>query len=153
MRVDGGLAGNPINLNSIHNNGGAGIELVNGGNLGLGAPTVTGASCQGPVTGTSCAGCVIEVFSDAAGEGRIYEGTTTAHAATGDFSWTGTPSGPNVTATATDGVGNTSPFSAPASIGTCNAAPTAAFSVNPTTGMPSDVFHTRNVLLPLVMRW
>ena len=140
VRVDGGLAGNPINVNSIHDNGGAGIELVNGGNLGLGAPTITQASCQGPVTGTSCAGCTIEIFSDAADEGRIYEGTTTAHATTGNFSWSGTPNGPNVTATATDGV-RTSPFSAPWNTGTCNAAPTAVFTVNPTTGTQSTVFN------------
>jgi CSLREA domain-containing protein len=86
VRVDGGLAGNPINVNSIHDNAGAGIELVNGGNFELGAPTITQASCQGPVAGTSCTGCTVEIFSDAADEGRIYEGTTTADGATGAFS-------------------------------------------------------------------
>jgi CSLREA domain-containing protein len=140
IRVDGGLAGNPINVNSIHDNAGAGIELVNGGNFELGAPTNTQASCQGPVAGASCSGCTIEIFSDAAEEGRIYEGTTTADGATGAFSWSGTPSGPNVTATATTSAGATSPFSAPFNTGTCNAQPTAAFNVNPTTGITNTVF-------------
>ena len=55
----------------------------------------------------------VEVYSDAADEGRVYEGTTTAHATTGAFSWNGIPSGPNVTVTATDSQGNTSEFSTP----------------------------------------
>jgi hypothetical protein len=140
VRVDGGLAGNPISINSIHDNDGPGIELVNGGNFELGAPTITQASCQGPVAGTSCPGCTVEIFSDVADEGRIYEGTTTADGATGAFSWSGTPSGPNVTATATTSTGATSPFSTPFNTGTCNTPPTAAFSVNPTTGITDTVF-------------
>jgi hypothetical protein len=98
--------------NAIFSNGDKGIELVSNGNSELSAPTITQASCQ-QVEGSACAGCTVEIYSDAADEGRVYEGTTTAHASTGAFSWNGIPSEPNVTATATNSQGNTSEFSAP----------------------------------------
>jgi parallel beta-helix repeat protein len=125
VRVDDGLAGNPINANSIHDNAGPGIELVNGGNFELGAPAVTQASCQaqpgdqGQVQGTGCPGCTIEIFSDIADEGGIYEGATTADANSGAFDWNGTINGPYVTATATTAAGATSAFSAPLASGPC----------------------------------
>lgn len=121
VRVDGASATfNTITQSSIHDNSGKGIELANGGNAGLSTPTISQASCQGPVEGSACAGCTIEVFSDAADEGRVYAGTTTAHSILPSFSWSGTVSGPNVTVTATDSQGNTSEFSAPFNVGTCN---------------------------------
>ena len=125
IRIDGGLAGNPINANSIYANAGPGIELINGGNFGLGAPSITQASCQaqaggqGQVQGMSCAGCTIEIFSDSADEGQSYEGTTTADPSTSAFVWNRTLHGPNVTATATTATGATSAFSAPVSSGVC----------------------------------
>jgi hypothetical protein len=78
----------------------------------------------------------VEVFSDAADEGAIYEGATAANAA-GNWTFTkpGGLTGPYVTATATDGAGNTSEFSAPVSV-----APTPTATVTPTrtpTGSPS----------------
>jgi parallel beta-helix repeat protein len=140
--VDGASAiANTITTNSIHDNDGPGIELVNGGNHGLGAPTINQASCQGPVIGTSCAGCTVEIFSDNADEGRVYEGSTTADATTGAFSWSGMVNGPNVTATSTHPVGHTSSFATPFNVGTCNTAPTAAFTVNPDSGTTSTVFN------------
>ena len=161
VQVDGGTAGNPININSIHDNGGAGIALVNGGNLGLGAPSITQASCKGPVTGSSCAGCTVEIFSDTADEGRYFEETVTADAVTGVFSWSGTPNGPYVTATASDGLGNSSAFSAPFDVGSCNSAPTAAFTVAPSDGSTSTLFYfdatgsndLENSLPALEVRW
>lgn len=123
VRVDGSCA-NPFHANSIHDNSGDGIELVNGGNLGLAAPTITLASCfgqpqtPGVVQGTACPGCTVEIFSDLADEGRTFEGSTEAHATTGAFSWNGMLVGPNVTATNTK-VGATSPFSTPTSTGVC----------------------------------
>jgi parallel beta-helix repeat protein len=125
VRIDGGLAGNPINANSIHDNVGAGIELVNGGNFGLGAPTLTQATCQAQlgeqaqVQGMSCQGCTVEIFSDAADEGHFYEGTTTADANSGAFTWNGVLHGPHVTSTATTPAGATSAFSAPLDTGPC----------------------------------
>ncbi|HEX6383382.1 MAG TPA: right-handed parallel beta-helix repeat-containing protein [Anaerolineae bacterium] len=125
VRIEAGLAGNPISANSIHDNVGPGIELVNGGNFELGAPALTQASCQaqpgdqGQVQGMGCLGCTIEIFSDTDGEGRIFEGTTTADANTGIFSWQGTFNGPNVTATATTAASATSAFSTPFPVSAC----------------------------------
>jgi hypothetical protein len=101
-----------ISENSIHDNGGKGIELVDGSNAGLSRPTITQASCS-QVAGTACAGCTVEVFSDAADEGRVYEGSTKTNATSTSFSWSGQVTGPNVTVTAWDSMGNTSEFSAP----------------------------------------
>ena len=86
IRVNGG-AWNAITLNSIHDNNGPGISLVDGGNWDLAAPTISQASCQGTVAGTSCAGCTVETFSDGADEGRVFEAATTANASSGAFSW------------------------------------------------------------------
>lgn len=143
IRVEGATAtGNTIAANSIHDNGGKGIELVSGGNAGLTAPTITQAGCTGPVAGTACAGCIVDIFSDGADEGRVYEGYANADASTGAWSWSGTPSGPYVTATARDASNNTSEFSTPFSTTTtCNTAPSAAFTVTPITGTTSTVFN------------
>jgi hypothetical protein len=109
--VDGAsTTGNPIRGNSIHSNGGLGIENINGGNTELPPPTVSAA---GSASGTACAGCTVDIYSDDADEGRIYHGYTVADGL-GDWSFPGAVTGPNVTATATDGSGNTSEFSPPA---------------------------------------
>jgi hypothetical protein len=100
-------SGNAIRGNSIHSNAREGIFSQEGGNAGLPAPEVTAAN---PVSGTACPGCTIDIYSDAADEGRVYEGSTTADAG-GRFTFDEEVSGPFVTATATDGGGNTSPFS------------------------------------------
>jgi parallel beta-helix repeat protein len=115
IRVDGSVVttlGNRITQNAIFSNGGKGIELVSGGNSELSAPIISQVSCH-QVEGSACAGCTVEIFSDAADEGRVYKGATTAHSTLQTFSWSGSMIGPNVTATATDGQGNTSEFSAP----------------------------------------
>ena len=106
---DSGTTGNTIRGNSIHSNGGKGIENVDGGNIELAPPVITGF---GSVMGTACPNCTIDVYSDDEDEGRVYEGSTTADNA-GDWTFDGSPEGPNVTATATDAAGNTSEFSAP----------------------------------------
>jgi hypothetical protein len=77
--------GNTITQNSIHGNARLGIELDNGGNSELAAPVITGFDLgAGVVTGTACANCTVEVFSDSSDEGEVYEGQTTADGA-GDF--------------------------------------------------------------------
>ncbi len=112
VMVDGSdSTGNTISHNSITANGGLGIDNLNGGNTELIPPTIVSASCSS-VSGTAPANSTVEIFSDPADEGKRYEGTTTADA-TGAFTWTGSITGPNVTATATDGAGNTSEFSDP----------------------------------------
>ncbi len=108
VRVEGDTTvGNTIRGNSIHSNARTGISSEDGGNAGLAAPQLTAAS---PVSGTACANCIIDVYSDAGDQGKVYEGTTTADA-TGHFTFEKETAGPFVTATATDAEGNTSPFS------------------------------------------
>jgi CSLREA domain-containing protein len=113
-----GASGNTITRNRIHSNVDRGIALLGGGNAGLAAPEITVAMAS-YVSGKACAGCTIEVFSDENGEGAVYEGTTTAgENGTWSLGEPGGVAGPNLTATATDGTGNTSEFSAPASLQT-----------------------------------
>jgi len=104
--------GNTIRGNSIHSNGGKGIELFAGGNTELAPPTITGF---GSVMGTAYPNCTIDVYSDEEDEGQVYEGSTTANGA-GNWSFSGSLEGPNITATATDAAGNTSEFSAPVAL-------------------------------------
>ncbi len=133
VRVQGsGSTNNFISANSIHDNVGLGIDLFDGGNSNQPAPTVTAGGCATAISGTACNGCLVEIFSDAAEEGWHYEGPATADATTGAFSWSGTPAGPKITATASSAfLGSTSEFSAPYDIGTCNGVPTASFTFTP----------------------
>jgi hypothetical protein len=93
-----------------------GIVLFYGGSAELAAPAIT-AVTDSSISGKSCATCAIEVFSDADSEGAIYEGTTTAAS---NITWSidksGGVAGPSVTATVTDGTGNSSEFSTPANV-------------------------------------
>jgi hypothetical protein len=54
----------------------------------------------------------VDIYSDDEDEGRVYEGSTTANGA-GNWSFSASPGGPHVTATATDAAANTAEFSAP----------------------------------------
>ena len=114
--IDGAASlNNTITQNSLHDNSHSGIVNKEGGNAELAPPVITQFAGGNNVGGTACAGCVIEIFSDDANEGRVWEGTVTADGA-GQFSFT-KPGGfslSNVTATATDAAGNTSEFSAEA---------------------------------------
>jgi len=115
VQVDGDTTvGNTITQNSIHSNGGLGINLTNGSNNHIAAPTVFDAICT-VGGGYSFPNRTIEAFSDLNGEGRFYESTTDS-GSLGTFAFS--PAGdifryPNVTLTATDASGNTSEFSAP----------------------------------------
>lgn len=103
---------NTLSQNSIYANGGAGIELADGGNTELAAPRITTADmAAGTVSGTACPDCIVEVFSDDADQGRVYEGTAVADS-NGDWAFDkGEPFGaPGLTSTATDADGNTSEF-------------------------------------------
>ena len=74
---DSNSFGNLISQNSIHNNGWMGIFLWAGGNRELAAPVILNSDLNaGTVTGTACASCTVEIFSDAGGEGGKYEGQT-----------------------------------------------------------------------------
>ncbi|HEY70995.1 MAG TPA: CSLREA domain-containing protein [Anaerolineae bacterium] len=129
---------NSIRRNSIYGNTGLGIDLgtvgVNpndpgdtdmGANALLNFPVITSAGTTG-VSGTACAGCVVELFvSDqdpsGHGEGRTYIDAATADAG-GNFTipaFFPIASCTRVTATATDASGNTSEFSENQIIGFC----------------------------------
>jgi PKD repeat protein len=108
---------NTITQNSIHSNTRDGILLADGGNTGLYPPTVFDFDLTvGMVNGFACAGCTVEVFSDSADEGEVYEGQATADS-NGVFDFTKGVSftEPHLTASATDTDGNTSWFSSPTS--------------------------------------
>lgn len=108
--IDGsGTLYNTITQNSIYKNGGKGISLSSGGNGGIVSPVIAGV---GSVWGTTFPNATVEIFSDPLDEGMTYEATVLADES-GSFTWSGTPGGPFVTATATDENGNTSEFSDP----------------------------------------
>ena len=100
---------NTITQNSITGNDDTGFDFYDTGTSELSRPTITSVSVLS-VHGTAVPNATVEIFSDPEDEGQIYEGTTTADVS-GNFTWIGTVSGPNVTATATDETGNTSGFS------------------------------------------
>ena len=119
---------NTITHNSIYNNGsgktGRGIQLLNHSNHSVAPPVLgpTGVSLTA-ATGTACAGCTVEAFlaapdaADAsaglAGQGKVFLGSTIVPAS-GAFTVGLKPTltaGTKVTATVTDGAGETSQFS------------------------------------------
>lgn len=105
--VDGATSlGNRIRHNSIHSNGGLAIDLTNGGNGGIIPPVITAVSGAG-VSGVACSGCSVDVFSDAQNESRTHVGSAQATIG-GAWSLAVAPGGPNVTATATDTLGDSS---------------------------------------------
>ncbi|HUV31738.1 MAG TPA: dockerin type I domain-containing protein [Acidobacteriota bacterium] len=127
--------GNKITQNSIHNNGGLGIDLQNDGvtlndpgdlddkgNEEMNFPVITGASFSGgttTITGTYEASMTtVEVFKaqldpTGYGEGEIYLGDAVLDGGGGwTLSTTALAAGDFVTATATDGANNTSEFCA-----------------------------------------
>ncbi len=108
VRVEGlNAVRHTVRRNSIHSNGGKGIETLDGGNTELAPPAIT---ATGPIAGTACANCVIEIFSDSVDEGRVYHASVQADGS-GAWAYAGAVTGPFVTATATDAAGNTSEFS------------------------------------------
>ena len=106
---DEDTTGNTIRGNSIYSNSRGSIVSEDGGNLGLAPPVITAVD---PVQGTACANCIVDIYSDSADEGEVYEGSTTADA-DGRFTFDKAPSGPYITATATEADGSTSVFSEP----------------------------------------
>ena len=146
--TEAGTVGNTITQNSIHSTQSWGIRLTAGGNNQLARPIVFSAQAT-QVSGTACPNCTIEVFSDADDQGAVYEGTTVAgYAGNWTFTKPGGLSGPSVTATSTDGDGNTSPFSAPVRL----AQPTATPTNTATPTRTSPVTPVAVVYLPLVIR-
>lgn len=119
VRVTGAVAtGNRLSQNAIWANG-FGIGLGDGANAGIQPPAILGGD-SAAVSGTACAGCMVEIFSDAGGQGRDWEGDTTADSS-GNWTFSGGVRGPNVTAVNIDSAGNTSEFSLPWAPGSSNA--------------------------------
>jgi hypothetical protein len=48
-----------------------------GGNIEIAPPTIAAVD---PVQGTACANCIVDIYSDSANEGQVYEGSTIADA-------------------------------------------------------------------------
>ena len=125
---DPGTDGNTITRNSIFANGGLGIDLDptgvspndagdgdSGPNQQLNFPVLSSAT-RTSVRGTACSGCRVEVFiadpdPSGFGEGRTFLAAAVADGS-GNFTVaiSGVSAGQTVTATATDGQGNTSEF-------------------------------------------
>ncbi len=101
---------NSILTNSITANDSDGIVL-DGGNEMLSAPTIQTVT-DTSVSGTSLPNSLIQIFGDPDDEGELILGEVSCDGI-GHFSWTGIITGNNITATATDQNGNTSPFSEP----------------------------------------
>jgi CSLREA domain-containing protein len=104
-----GTTGNVIRGNSIHSNRTRAIGTQDGGNAELAPPSITESA---PIAGTACPNCTVDIYSDAANQGEVYEGWTVADAE-GHFTFTSNPSLPNVTAAAIDAAGNTSELAEP----------------------------------------
>lgn len=104
---------NALSHNSIYSNTGLGIDLAEGSNAGMFPPLFTEVSTT-QARGIAVPNALVEIFSDEGEEGRWFQGATLADAS-GAFTFTtGVPlTGTHVTATATDGDGNTSEFSSP----------------------------------------
>jgi len=138
MHFSGAGIRNRISRNSIYGNNALGIDLETpgvtpndpgdadwGANDLLNFPEITSAGTTG-VSGTACAGCIVELFisdQDPSGHG---EGQTFIDAATADASGSFAipasfpiTSCTRVTATATDASGNTSEFSENHVVGFC----------------------------------
>ena len=113
--IDGSMANkNSIKQKSIYNNKGMGIDLRNGANGMIAAPTISTNGLEPlNVSGSACAGCIVEIFSNPTndGEGRHFLGASLADG-TGDFIVT-ISSLPYrfITATATDMANGSSEFS------------------------------------------
>lgn len=106
---------NTITANSVFANGERGIRVDLGANGVLSRPAITSVESVAVRGIAPVANAYVEVFSDEATQGRVFEGNTTADS---DGVWALVkPAGFNdayLTATATDGTGNTSEFSMPA---------------------------------------
>lgn len=111
---DAGNLYNTFTQNSIYSNGSMGIDNGNGGNTELSPPVISSVTTDTVEGIAPLAHIIVEIFSDDTDEGRHYEGHILTDE-TGFFVFT-KPNGfegPNLTATVTDGDGNTSEFSQP----------------------------------------
>lgn len=104
---------NKITHNRISSSSNAGISNESNGNLELEPPVITDVSTEF-VKGTGLPNVTVEIYSDPAYEGAIFQGVTNTNAS-GNFTWNGPIVGAynHITALAIDAQGNTSEFSVP----------------------------------------
>jgi CSLREA domain-containing protein len=112
VHVSATSAQNVVRRNSIHDNGGLGIQTDGDSTFATAPPVISG---YGPVHGTSCANCTVDIYSDATSEGANYHGSVIADAS-GNWLFGSVVFGPYVTATSTSGDYGTSAFSAPLAV-------------------------------------
>ncbi|MFN2114088.1 MAG: FG-GAP-like repeat-containing protein [Anaerolineae bacterium] len=115
--------------NTVWDNSGKGVALLDGANGGLAAPSILAADTAG-ASGTSCAECDVEIFSDVFDEGERFEGSTQADAV-GSWTFAGPLRGPNITAINTTIEGESSEFASPLAIAT-PPTPTSSATADPT---------------------
>jgi hypothetical protein len=167
VHLDGATAvGNAAWQNSIHDNDGPGIALANSANHDLAAPTITSATCP-TIRGIGApSNGIVQVFSDNADEGAIYEGRTVADA-NGTWllatKWTGPHLTATASTTATVTTGTTLPAMAapaftlllpdgPRTRGDGPAAPAATFWDSSPFSAPVTAASCRPLYLPLIRR-
>lgn len=95
--------------NLVYANSRGGIVTTSESNDAIAPPTIIRQ--QEVISGTATPGAVVEIFSDTGGQGRYFEGRTTANA-DGTYMFTAAQAwqAPNINATATDANGNSSGF-------------------------------------------
>ncbi len=146
-----GSTGNRISANSIAETNQKAITFSQGAQGRMAKPAITEAGSDF-VAGRACGGCVVEVFSDPAGEASQFEGRVTADAASGTFRFdhpTGFRFGTvSVTATNGDTSSELSAFRSVAVVPTRTPA-----GPSPTPGpTPSDTLFQGRAFLPWLGR-
>jgi parallel beta-helix repeat protein len=117
IRIDGDKAiQNTLSRNGISGNIVGGILNFNGGNTELAPPIILSATSIS-IQGTAGPNMTIEIFKDPVDQGKFFLGETVSDGSGNfTFSLSGFFPGGFITATATDGFGNTSEFSAPIAV-------------------------------------
>ena len=132
-------SGNTVTENAIRDNGQGDPNPAASSQAGVPVPVIFAIDLQaGALTGATCPGCTVEVFSDVGDEGADYEGRTVADEG-GAFRFQAASglTGPHLTATATDLDGSTSAFSTPTN------GPRASLELQPGNGHPAYLFMSQ----------
>ena len=110
-----GTLGHKAFKNSIYNNAGPGINITNGAQEGVLQPLIQSVSSDSTVSGHASPGALLQIYADAAEEGRYFLDTVRADGAGNWAKKVTIPSGIQLTALQDSGH-NTSMFSVPKSL-------------------------------------